>query len=115
MSLRKKFKLNKLNRSRDGLLLGVCKGIAEWRELPVELIRLAFILLVVFAGMSIWVYFIMALVLPLEPRYGEDRRRNGRTTDEEYEELKKNYRRMADDINKERDWESRFTKGRSKK
>jgi len=106
MSTRKKCKLY---RSRDGLVLGVCKGIAEWREFPVELIRLGFILLVVFAGMSLWVYFILALILPLEPRYGE--RRNYRATDEEYEELKKEYRKMADDINKERDWENRFSKG----
>jgi len=107
MSTRKKCKLY---RSRDGLVLGVCKGIAEWREFPVGLIRLGFILLVVCAGMAIWVYFILALILPLEPRREE--RRSYRARDEEYEELKKEYRKMADDINKERDWESRFSKGK---
>jgi len=95
----------KLYRSRDGLLLGVCRGIAEWREFPVELVRLGFILLVFFAGMSIWVYFILALIFPLEPR-------KNRMTDEEYDDLKREYRKMADDINKERDWESRFGKGK---
>ncbi|CAD7838644.1 hypothetical protein S1OALGB6SA_571 [Olavius algarvensis spirochete endosymbiont] len=106
MSTRKK-----LYRSRDGLILGVCKGIAEWREFPVELVRLVFILLVVLAGMSIWIYFILALIFPLEPRYGKDRRNHySKNMDEEYEELKKEYRKMADDINKERDWENRFSK-----
>ena len=108
MSARKR---NKLYRSRDGEILGVCKGIAEWREFPVDMVRLGFILLVVLAGMSIWVYFILALVLPLEPRYGEDRRNHHeRMKDEEYEELKKQYRKTTDDINKERDWENRFSK-----
>jgi len=103
MSTRKK-----LYRSRDGLFLGVCKGISEWREFPVELIRLGFILLVFFAGMSFWVYFVLALILPLEPSHEE--RRKHRMKDEEYEELKREYRKMADDISKERDWESRFGK-----
>jgi len=98
----------KLYRSRDSLFLGVCKGISEWREFPVELTRLGFILLVFFAGMSIWVYFILALILPLEPSHEE--RRKQRMADGEYEKLKKEYREMADDINKERDWENRFGK-----
>jgi len=100
----------KLYRSRDGLVLGVCKGIAEWREFPVELIRLGFILLVVFMGVSIWVYFILALILPLKPRHEEDGRYDKRTADKEYEDLKKEYRKMADEFDKERDWENRFSK-----
>ncbi len=93
----------KLHRSRDGEILGVCRGIAEWRDLPVSAVRLVFVLLVLFAGMSIWVYFILALILPVE--HEEDRYRERRTrrppaheTDEEFD--------------KEKDWDNRFTKGR---
>lgn len=57
----------RLYRSRKGELLGVCRGIAEWRDFPVASVRLIFVLLVILAGMSLWVYIILALVLPAEP------------------------------------------------
>jgi phage shock protein C len=108
----------KLYRSRNGEILGVCKGIAEWRDFPVDTVRLIFILLVLFGGMSIWVYFILALVIPVEPEYREDGRRSRRSrssdtgsADAEYEDLKERVRRMEDEeFDKERDWDNRFGK-----
>ncbi len=110
----------KLYRSRDGEILGVCRGIAEWRDLPVSAVRLVFVLLVLFAGMSIWVYFIMALILPVEPEYREDRYRERRTrrpsaqdTDEEFEDLKERVGKMGnEEFDREKDWDSRFSKDR---
>ena len=110
----------KLYRSRNGEILGVCKGIAEWRSLPVDAVRLVFILLALFGGMSIWVYFILALILPVEPEYRESGRRRSQSrtsssdnVDSDFEDLKERVRKMEDEeLDKERDWENRFTKGR---
>lgn len=110
----------KLYRSRNGEILGVCKGIAEWRNLPVDAVRLVFILLVLFAGMSIWVYFILALILPVEPEYQENSRGRRRYStpppddiDSDFENLKERVRKMEDEeLDKEKDWENRFSKGR---
>jgi len=113
----------KLHRSRDGEILGVCRGIAEWRDLPVSAVRLVFVLLVLFAGMSIWVYFILALILPVEPEYREDRYRQRRSrrssandtddTDEEFEDLKERVGKMEnEEFDREKDWDSRFSKDR---
>ncbi|MCK5248922.1 MAG: PspC domain-containing protein [Spirochaetaceae bacterium] len=110
----------KLHRSRNGEILGVCKGIAEWRDLPVDAVRLVFILLVLFGGMSIWIYFILALILPVEPEYREESRRQRRPRqsssediDTDFENLKERVKKMEDEeFDKEKDWENRFTKGR---
>ncbi|RKX78180.1 MAG: hypothetical protein DRP60_05705 [Spirochaetes bacterium] len=95
----------KLHRSRDGEILGVCRGIAEWRDLPVSAVRLVFVLLVLFAGMSIWVYFILALILPVEPEYREDRYRQRKARRPSADET-------DEEFDREKDWDSRFTKNR---
>ncbi len=111
----------KLYRSRDGVLLGVCKGIAEWRDFPVDLVRLAFILLTFVGGFTIWIYFILAFVLPVEPEgYYRDnryeRRKRGYQEKKEdiktdFENLKAKVNKMEDEeLDKERDWDNRFTK-----
>lgn len=105
----------KLQRSRDGEILGVCKGIAQWRDFPVGAVRLIFVLLVLFAGMSIWVYFILALILPVEPEYRKERKDQSHreNTDAEFDNLKERVRKMEDEeLDKEQDWENRFTRNR---
>jgi len=98
----------KLHRSRNGEILGVCKGIAEWRDLPVGMVRLVFVLLVLFAGMSIWVYFILALILPAEGEYRDERYRRRRTrpfSDDDIDGVK-----MEDEeFDREKDWDDRFS------
>ncbi len=99
----------KLYRSRNGKIFGVCQGLADWRDLPVGMVRLIFVLLIFMAGLPLWVYFILALVLPPEP---EPRCRNGykrRSADDinaEYEELKSKMNK-----NREEDWDKRFFGG----
>jgi len=111
----------KLHRSGDGEILGVCKGIAEWRDLPVGMVRLVFVLLVLFAGMSIWVYFILALILPAEPECREDRYRKRRPrpySDDndikaDFEDLKDRVNKMEnEEFDREKDWDNRFSKDR---
>ena len=116
----------RLYRSKNGEILGVCKGIAEWRDYPVDTIRLIVVLIAIFTAIApcLIIYFILGLVLPVNP-YDEDtrsydrgdrRERKGKTyyynpepedfvkeearaeSDEEYERRKK-----------ESDWDNRFS------
>lgn len=58
-----------LYRSRDGILLGVCQGLARYRDLPVGVIRVAAVLLTLASGIwvGIGVYLLAACLLELEP------------------------------------------------
>ena len=110
---------NRLYRSRNGEILGVCRGIAEWREFPVGSVRLGFILLAVLtAFMPVFLFYIvLGLVLPLEPAGQEEERirRNRREPDieAEFNDLKSRVKNMeAERFDKERDWEERFRKGK---
>ncbi len=126
-----KMATRRLYRSRNGEILGVCKGIAEWRDYPVDTIRLIVILLAIFTavGPVLIAYFIVGLVLPVNPYEEEDytarmnsgkarRRREdrrGRTyyakEGEDFEktssrtESSEEYERRQ----KENDWDNRFS------
>lgn len=52
--------------STDRVFAGVCGGIAETFNLDSSTVRLVTVLLILFGGMSLWVYIIAALLLPLE-------------------------------------------------
>lgn len=55
----------RLRRSHtDRVLAGVCGGIANYLNADPVAIRLAAILLTVLAGMSLWVYIIMWIIMP---------------------------------------------------
>ncbi|MFA7107551.1 MAG: PspC domain-containing protein [Sphaerochaetaceae bacterium] len=64
----------KLYRSKNGMFLGVCKGIAEWKDFPVGTVRLVFLVLLFFAkGFPIVaVYLILALILPVNSGQTEE-------------------------------------------
>ena len=48
----------------DAMICGVCGGIARYFEVDPTLVRVATVLLVAFAGLSLWVYVIAALIMP---------------------------------------------------
>ncbi len=52
--------------SIDRVFAGVCGGIAETFNLDSSTVRLITVLLFLFGGMSLWVYIVAALLLPLE-------------------------------------------------
>lgn len=52
--------------STDRVFAGVCGGIAETFNFDSSTVRLIAVLLILFGGMSIWVYIIAAILLPLE-------------------------------------------------
>lgn len=56
-----------LRRSRtDRMIAGVCGGIAESMGVDSSTIRLITVLLVLFGGLSVWIYIIAAIIMPLE-------------------------------------------------
>jgi phage shock protein C len=58
----------RLYRSRkERKIAGVCGGIAEYFKLDPTLIRLAFILLICFAGGGLLAYIVCAIVIPNAP------------------------------------------------
>ena len=50
----------------DAVICGVCGGIARYFNVDPTLVRVATVLLVAFAGLSLWVYVIAALIMPRE-------------------------------------------------
>lgn len=48
-------------------IAGVCAGIASFFDADVTLIRLVTLFLILFGGMSLWVYIILWIVIPNEP------------------------------------------------
>lgn len=71
----------KLRRSRtDRSIAGICAGIARFFDADVTLVRLVTLLLVLFGGMSLWVYVILWIVIPkeepdTETQYTNDKKR----------------------------------------
>ena len=114
----------RLYRSRRGKIFGICQGLADWRNLPVGYIRLFMIMAFVFTGffpVGI-IYFLAALVLPLEPEgrhdydntrdAGESRSQRYESVRREFEDLKDKVRDMEGRVfDKEKDWDDRFRKG----
>ena len=58
----------RLLRTPDGIIAGVCGGLAEFFGLDVSLIRIATLILILFGGLSIWVYIILWLIVPKAPK-----------------------------------------------
>lgn len=63
----------RLYRSRDEKIIGgVCGGIAEYFNADPTVIRIITFLLVFLGGLSLWVYIILWIVIPLKPYELED-------------------------------------------
>ena len=58
--------------SSNKMICGVCSGLANYFNVDPTLIRLLWVLAVVFCGAGILAYFICALVIPEEPIYNSD-------------------------------------------
>ena len=59
------------SRSHDGILAGVCRGIAERFEVDVMLVRMAWIFSILFFGAGLGVYIVLALGLPRQDKLSE--------------------------------------------
>ena len=61
--------VNKLRRNKtDGILGGVCAGIGDYIGLDAILVRIIFVLLVVFTGFPLFIYFILWIFIPKDSR-----------------------------------------------
>lgn len=57
----------KLTRAKDGLILGVCKGIADWLDIKPIIVRAIFLLAFIFLHQYILfavLYIVLAVILP---------------------------------------------------
>ena len=121
----------RLYRSKNGEILGVCKGIAEWRDYPVDTIRLIVILIAIFTAIApcLIIYFILGIVLPVNPYEDEtyergyrdghkDGRREGKKGRKTYyyhpepEDFVNTKTESAEEYErrkKESDWDNRFS------
>ncbi|MBA4375244.1 MAG: PspC domain-containing protein [Anaerolinea sp.] len=58
----------RLYRSRtERRISGVCGGIADYFNMDPTLVRLLFVLGLLFVGGTLWVYLILMIVIPEEP------------------------------------------------
>ena len=52
----------------DRIIAGVCAGLADFFGLDSSTVRLATLLLILFGGLSLWVYIILWIIVPSAPR-----------------------------------------------
>jgi phage shock protein C len=110
----------KLYRSRNGMLFGVCQGIADWKGINAGYVRLALVVLTIFTGFFPFglLYLVAAFFLPLAPAYREKESRSWYRSNvrKGFYDLRQDFDDMASRLNrmdknhfsKERDWDSRF-------
>ncbi|MBU2549532.1 MAG: envelope stress response membrane protein PspC [Proteobacteria bacterium] len=117
-----------LYRSRDGAILGVCKGLSRYLDIEVLWVRLIAVAVLLFSGFwpAIGLYFLAALLIKPEPvlpfRGAEDVEfYNSFTASRSmalgrlkrtYDNLDRRLGRMEDHVTaREYDWERRFNQG----
>lgn len=58
-------------RAKDGALAGVCKGVARTLDIPVGVVRLLWLISVLFLGAGLGLYILLAICLPREDKQAE--------------------------------------------
>ena len=54
----------RLTRSDDKMIGGVCAGLAEYLDIDPTIVRIVWVLMVLFAGFGILLYVILWLIMP---------------------------------------------------
>lgn len=115
----------RLYRSRDGLLLGVCKGLARYFNFRVLWIRLILIFLFIVSGFwpIVILYFIASLIMKPEPvrpietqeeqefydNYVDSRHRTIQRLSRRFQALERRIQRMEHCVtSREFDWDRKF-------
>ncbi len=111
----------KLYRSKNGLIMGVCQGIADWIGINAGYVRLLIVILTVFTGFFPFglLYIIAAFFLPSETaekkRYSYYRssvKKGFYDMKKEFNDLSERFNKMENNnTDKEKDWENRFYNG----
>lgn len=108
----------KLYRSKDGMLLGICQGVADWRDMPVSVVRLIFVIICLATAVApcAIIYLVAGFFIPLEPRgYSREYRKPSMDDiKDQFDDLKSRVNKMEDDVtgDKESDWDKRFHGGK---
>lgn len=114
-----------LYRSRNGRFLGVCRGVADYFDMPVFWVRAMTVMFILFTGLwpGVAVYFLAAFLMKLEPvvqpqssserefynSYARSRSDAVGRIKEKFERLDKRLRRMEDVVtSKDWQWERRM-------
>ncbi|TKB25590.1 envelope stress response membrane protein PspC [Desulfopila sp. IMCC35006] len=112
-------------RSRDGVFLGVCRGIAEYFDLSVFWVRIALVVVFIFSGFwpVIGVYLVAAFFMkpkPVKPIESEGEREfydsyvhspktAAQRLRKKFDDLERRIRGMEDKVTgREYEWERRF-------
>lgn len=65
--------MNKLYRSRkNSMISGVCGGLAHYLNVDPTIVRLVFVFLAFYHFLGVWVYLVLAIILPLPPQGWEE-------------------------------------------
>lgn len=102
---------NGWHRSEKGIFLGICKGLAEWRDVPVFWIRFAMVALTIFTfPLPIFIYIFLAFITPKARKDGwTPKNSEYRTVNQTLDSLERRTRRVEDAVvNRETDWDRRF-------
>ena len=114
-----------LYRSRDGILLGVCRGVAEYFDMSVFWVRMAVVLVFLLSGFwpVIGIYLVAAFFMrpnPVRPIETEDEqefydsyvhspRSAAQRLKRQFENLERRIRRMESTVTgKDYEWERKF-------
>lgn len=54
------------------MIAGVCSGLAKYLDVDPTAIRLAFVLLLFLALGGFWIYIILWIIMPVEPKTGSE-------------------------------------------
>lgn len=112
-------------RARNGVFLGVCKGIADYFDLSVFWVRIALVIVFIFSGFwpVIGIYLVAAFFMkpkPVKPIESEEEREfydsyvhspknAAQRLKKKFEELERRIRGMEDKVTgREYEWERRF-------
>ncbi len=112
-------------RARDGVFLGVCKGIADYFDFSIFWVRMVMVIVFVFSGFwpVIGVYLVAAFFMrpkPVKPIESEEERAfydsyvnspksAAQRLKKKFEELDRRIRRMEDEVTgRDHEWERRF-------
>ena len=114
-----------LYRSRNGVILGVCRGLAEYFDFSVFWARTIAILIFFFSGLwpVLGIYFLAGLLMKPEPviplhtdeerefydSYAHSRNRAAQRIKQRYERLERRLRRLEDNVtDKSFSWDERL-------
>lgn len=100
-------KTKKLYRSRtERVVFGVCGGLGKYFNIDPILFRFLFILLFLADGIGLFLYIIMAVIVPVEPKKSDHRERD---IESEIDEFADKIGKKAEDLSDELKFNEKFS------